>query len=33
MYMNNQWYSLNYLKNNKKLDVKILHESILNKIK
>ena len=33
MYMNNQWYSLNCLKNNKKLDVKILHESILNKIK
>ena len=33
MYMNNQWYSLIYLKNNKELDVKILHKNILDKIK
>ena len=33
MYMDNQWYSLNYNKKNNDLDVKILHENILSKIK
>jgi len=32
MYMNKQWYSLNYLKKKKELDVTILHKKILNKI-
>ena len=32
MYMDNQWYSLNCLKNNNELDVKLLHKNILNKI-
>ncbi len=33
MYMNNQWYLLKLIKKNKKLDVTILHENIISKIK
>ncbi len=33
MYVNNQWYSLKQKKNNNKLDVTILHENIISKIK
>ena len=33
MYMSNQWYLLKLIKKNKKLDVTILHENIISKIK
>ena len=33
MYMNNQWYSLKQIRNNNQLDVTILHENIISKIK
>ncbi len=33
MYIKNQWYSLKQIKKNNKLDVTILHENIINKIK
>jgi len=33
MYMSNQWYSLKHIKNNNQLDVTILHENIISKIK
>jgi len=33
MYINNQWYSLKQIRNNNKLDVTILHENIISKIK
>ena len=33
MYMSNQWYSLKEIKSNNQLDVTILHEKIINKIK
>ena len=33
MYMKNQWYSLKQIRNNNKLDVTMLHENIISKIK
>ncbi len=33
MYMSNQWYLLKLIKKNNKLDVTILHENIISKIK